>query len=394
MRQSSSVFYIIFGLILINQTVVGQALTNNNALITITPNSRMTILGGALNNGDLVNEGTLSVSGDWMNVDFYDPRAGVFILDGAASQNFAHNAQDIFQLRVSGGGEKRVTTDVQIIDTLDFVDGLVTTESGVTLQILTGGAVIGGSDISHVNGLLFHNGLGSKYYPVGKNGNFRPVELTNVTGTNPMVGFEVFEPNPDPQVPFNLLAVSDTRYWQMTTRSGTYDGSPILVKVGADENLGPDAQATDLALTSTDQLGTIFFSLGQASFTGSLLDGEVTSIQPAVNQYYALGIEGFAEERTLYVPNALSPAAANPEDRVVKVYGEQIIDTDFIFRIYNRWGKIVYETNSFTEANTVGWQGATSANEEEIMGVYQYTLSGRFASGNVFKRNGSITVIR
>ena len=80
----------------------------------------------------------------------------------------------------------------------------------------------------------------------------------------------------------------------------------------------------------------------------------------------------------MYIPNALSPAAPDPEDQVVKVYGQQIIEDDFSFRIYNRWGQIVYETSSFVEANTTGWSGESSNGENESIGVYHYTLSGRF----------------
>ena len=370
-----------------------QALTNNNSLLTITPGTRITVLGGALNNGDITNDGVLSISGDWMNVDTYNPGSGLFILDGAGNQNIAHNAQDIYQLEISGGGEKIFSSDMQVTDSLFLVDGLVTPQSGVFFQVMNGAGILGGSDQSYVNGALFHEGTGLKYFPIGKNGNYRPVELINVSGSNPVVGFEMFEPNSNPQVPLTLLAVSDTRYWQLIRRSGTYDGSVVKLKVAGDENLGTVPDLQDLVVTSADRLDSIFNSLGQSLFSGTLQDGELTSNMPAIREYYALGVEGVDEERNLYVPNALSPAAPDPEDRVIKVYSDQVMDSDFMFRIYNRWGKIIYETDSFTEANTVGWTG-TDADELESVGVYQYTLTGRFISGNTFKRNGSITLIR
>ena len=256
------------------------------------------------------------------------------------------------------------------------------------------GSVVGGSEISYIEGPLFHQGQGYKYFPVGSNGNFRPAELMNVTGTNPVVGIAVYQPNPDPTVPLQLLAVSDTRYWQLIHQSGVYDGSQIRLKVTNDERLGSAVDIQDVVVTSADSIGGIFLSLGQSQFTGSLSDGEVTSSTPAFSEFYAIAVEGFAEERALFVPGALSPAALDPEDQVVKVYGQQIVDEDFMFRIYNRWGQIVYETNSFVEANTDGWDGETSSGDEESIGIYQYTLTGRFASGTPFQRNGSIQVIR
>ncbi|MDH3710818.1 MAG: gliding motility-associated C-terminal domain-containing protein [Cyclobacteriaceae bacterium] len=392
MRCSIIIFWILL-VVTAGSKLQAQTLINNNSLITITPGARVSVLGGALNNGDLDNNGVLSISGDWMNVDTYNAGTGLFILNGASPQNVAHNGQDIHQLEINGVGEKVFSSDVLIIDTLNLMEGIVTPQSGVIIQIMSGGAVMGGSDLSHINGALYQEGTGPKYFPVGKNSNYRPVEMINVSGTNPVIGFEMFEPNSNPQASINLIALSDTRYWQLIQLSGSYTGSPVKLKVMADENLGMVPDISDVAVTSSDQLSGVFTSMGQSLFTGSLQDGEVTSNMPALSAFYALGVEGLDEERSLYVPNALSPAAPDPEDRVIKVYGDQVVDQDFMFRIYNRWGKIIYETDSFTEANTVGWAG-TNSQEDESVGVYQYTVTGRFISGNTFKRNGSITLIR
>lgn len=388
-------FLLVFMVLIFHwSSVSAQVLTNDNALITITPLTRITVVGGVLNNGDLVNSGILSVTGDWMNVDTYTPGNGQFILNGTDRQNIAHNGQEVYQLFISGGGEKVISSTIEIQDTLDLMDGLISTSDGANLLVQSNGSVVGGSEISYIEGPLFHQGQGYKYFPVGSNGNFRPAELMNVTGTNPVVGIAIYQPNPNPTVPLQLLAVSDTRYWQLIHQSGVYDGSQIRLKVTNDERLGSDVDIQDVVVTSADSIGGIFLNLGQSQFTGSMSDGEVTSSTPAFSEFYAIAVEGFAEERALFVPNALSPAALDPEDQAVKVYGQQIVDEDFMFRIYNRWGQIVYETNSFAEANTDGWHGETSSGDEESIGIYHYTLTGRFASGAAFQRNGSIQVIR
>ena len=374
--------------------VVAQALVNNNAMITITNDTRMTVLGAALNNGDLLNSGTLSISGDWMNADTYTTVNGRFILDGTDEQTITHNGQQVYQLILSGGGDKEFTTSMQVMDTLDLMDGNIVITNGSTLLVETTGTVVGGSEDSFVDGPLFHQGTGYKYFPVGKDGNFRPVELLNVTGTDPVIGMQMNQPNDNPRIPLQLQTVSETRYWEMTQGSGSYDGSLIRVKLGPDEMLGENYEMEDVVVASVDSLDGLFTSIGQSLFSGSVGDGEVTSALPAMAPIYALAVEGFAEERGLYVPNALSPAAPDPEDQVAKVYGQQILDQDFSFQIYNRWGQLVYETNSFAEANTVGWRGESAGGGEEPIGVYQYILTGTFASGNSFKRHGTIKVIR
>jgi len=351
-------------------------------------------MGGALNNGDLVNHGTVSISGNWMNVDTYTPSNGLLIFDGADAQNIAHNNGWVYQLSFEGGGEKTITSGMEIQDSVNFAEGVVTIVDGVSLLVQADGTVTGGNEHSYVDGYLFHHGTGHKYFPLGKNGNFRPAELLSIAGTDPVVGIRVREPNPDPRIPLQLLAVSDTRFWEITGRSGVFDGSQVRLKVAADERLGSDFDLQDVVVSTTDSAGGLFYNLGQSLFSGTLQDGEVTSALPATNGLLAIAVEGFAEERALYVPNALSPAAPDPEDQVVKVYGQQIIDEGFIFRIYNRWGLLVYETSSFTEANTVGWNGESSNGEDESIGVYHYTLAGKFASGKPFSRQGTIKVIR
>ena len=389
------IFLLVFtGLLFCGASVLAQVLTNNNAQIFITPSTRVTVLGGALNNGDLTNDGTLSISGDWMNVGTYGSGNGLMILNGTQEQNIVQNDQDVYQLQSTGGGEKIINSNIEIQDSLKLTDGVMKISNGAIVMVQANGTVTGGSEISYVDGPLFHQGTGSKYFPVGKNGKFRPAELINVTGTNPVVGIAAQEPNSNPIIPLQLLAVSDARYWQLIRQSGSYDGSPIRLKLGPDERLGEDPDIQDIVVTASDSIGGIFMSLGQSQFTGTLMDGEVTSTSLALGEFYALGVEGFAEESALYVPNAFSPAASDPEDQVVKVYGQQITDEGFIFRIYNRWGQMVYETASFAEANAVGWRGNISSGEDESLGVFHYTLSGTFTSGRIFQRQGTIQVIR
>ncbi len=373
---------------------VGQGITNNDALITIYSGSAMTVQGSFLNNGDLDNQGTLSVTGDWMNADTYLSGTGWLVLNGDGSQSVAHNAQPIFALRFDGGGDKLIMTNLQITDSLHFINGKVIPQSDVVMEMLDGGYISGDSEDSYVNGPFYHNGIGNKWFPIGSELHYRPAELIGISGTDPLLGMEVGEPNPEPRIPLQLLAVSDTRYWRLIRGVGNYQGARVRLKLGNDENLGTVDDLSDIVVAATDALGDLFINLGQSDFLGNQLDGEVTSNLSADYEFYAIGVEGFAEERSLYIPNAFSPAAPDPEDQAIKVYGQEISENGFLFRIYNRWGEIVYQTDSFNEANTVGWRGTDDAEEELSLGVYHYTLTGTFISGNTFRRNGTITVIR
>jgi PKD repeat protein len=98
--------------------------------------------------------------------------------------------------------------------------------------------------------------------------------------------------------------------------------------------------------------------------------------------------------KLLYVPNAFNLEAANPENQVVKVYGTGVSENGFHFRIVNRWGKTMYETGSFIEANSSGWTGHNAnTGELQSLNVFTYILRGQFEDGEIFERTGTVTLI-
>jgi hypothetical protein len=97
----------------------------------------------------------------------------------------------------------------------------------------------------------------------------------------------------------------------------------------------------------------------------------------------------------LYVPNAFNPNALNPENQVVKVYGNNVAEDGFYFKIVNRWGKVMYETKSFSEANMVGWNGVNNNTGESLeLNVFTYLLRGKFIEGEEFVRVGTVTLVK
>lgn len=99
------------------------------------------------------------------------------------------------------------------------------------------------------------------------------------------------------------------------------------------------------------------------------------------------------------VPNAFSPNGDNFND-VLFVRGLGV--TEIEFKIYNRWGELVFETNDIAIVcnelqnciRTKGWDG-TYKNEKQEMDVYVYTLDATFENGEeTGVRKGNITLIR
>ena len=99
--------------------------------------------------------------------------------------------------------------------------------------------------------------------------------------------------------------------------------------------------------------------------------------------------------RDLYIPNVFHPEASNAENRVVKIYGEGISDQNFAFRIYNRWGIVLYETTNLGAAQMEGWDGEAKGNGEMMAtNVFTYLCRGQYEDGETFELTGTITLIK
>jgi gliding motility-associated-like protein len=88
----------------------------------------------------------------------------------------------------------------------------------------------------------------------------------------------------------------------------------------------------------------------------------------------------------LDVPNAFTPGRFGQNSIVmVKGFGIAMMD----WKIYNRWGQVVFESNN----PFIGWDG-TYRGAAQPMDVYGYTLDATFFDGTKARRTGDITLIR
>jgi len=88
----------------------------------------------------------------------------------------------------------------------------------------------------------------------------------------------------------------------------------------------------------------------------------------------------------LDVPNAFTPGRGG-QNSVVRVEGFGI--SRMTWKIYNRWGQVVFETNN----RKAGWDG-TYKGQPQPMDVYAYTLDVEFTDGTKIRKTGDITLIR
>ena len=95
----------------------------------------------------------------------------------------------------------------------------------------------------------------------------------------------------------------------------------------------------------------------------------------------------FVDPQTLLaVPNAFTPGnGPNSEFKIIK----RGIATLNSFRIYDRWGILVYESNNIDAGWNGNYKGAL-----QPMGVYVYEIEAVTSTGKYFTKQGNLTLIR
>jgi len=92
-------------------------------------------------------------------------------------------------------------------------------------------------------------------------------------------------------------------------------------------------------------------------------------------------------EQDVFIPNSFSPNNDKVND-VLYVRSHDVEEIK-IFRIFDRWGNLVFETNDITQ----GWNG-TYRNRMVDPGVFVYYLEGTCRNGGDIFLKGNVTVIR
>ncbi len=88
----------------------------------------------------------------------------------------------------------------------------------------------------------------------------------------------------------------------------------------------------------------------------------------------------------LDVPNAFTPGKFG-ENGIVKVRGFGIRRMNF--KIYNRWGQLVFQSND----KNIGWDG-TFKGKLQPLDVYAYTLDAELVTGEKIRKTGDITLLK
>jgi len=102
---------------------------------------------------------------------------------------------------------------------------------------------------------------------------------------------------------------------------------------------------------------------------------------------FLLPIQILPQLRGIFVPSAFMPSSSNPEDQVLKVYGENI--ASLRFTVYSLEGRELFTTQNPAQ----GWDGRYQGRDMPT-GNYSYTVVARLDSGEEIVKSGTATLIR
>lgn len=211
----------------------------------------------------------------------------------------------------------------------------------------------------------------------------------------------VADPNAFPDVTTTFTVV-------VTDANGCESSAMLTVTVKPSPNVEAGQDTTILAGQSAFLSGTtsgVAFNWIPPNGLSdpNILDPVATPIQTTTYSLVATTIDGcdahdsvtviVLNDAHIYIPNAFSPNNDGINDYLwVRSLG--IVDLEF-FRIYNRWGEVVFETTdqSILTSETSGWNG-TASGKVQPMGVYAFVLKGLSPQGDAVLKSGNITLIR
>ncbi len=366
-------------------------LVTNQTNFYIPEDLEVHINGDAINEGFIQNQGSILLKGDWRNTSIYQG-LGSITLEGSA-QRFSNNTNEVYSLIINGDGIKRIEDKILITNRLDLTLGIVSVTSSDELRVAGGGSITGGSSRSYVDGALLHEGTGYKFFPIGKNGGYYPVEMLNIAGIGVVTSMEVFDNVPALSFQGSNSLFSKV-YWQRSTISGTFLNSPVSLghQIPADYT---NRHALDI-FEAEDESAT-FAPLGNITVEHDSDIDKVTSASDATGQILVIG-EGTPADGLpglFYLPTSLSPTAADPDNRVIKVFGNELVESNFQFIVYNRWGLKVYESHSLEDMIATGWDGHIRSGSGDLpSGAYPYFFRATKKSGETIEQKGVISILR
>ena len=248
--------------------------------------------------------------------------------------------------------------------------------------------------------------------PVCHNGTDGLIELNNISGGNPPFSFQL-NGNPKTNTPYFPNLASGSWNIDIIDNIGCksifqlyLDNPPdLIVNLGTDPPPFESNQTFPL-IPQINIPGTYSYSwipqTGLSCYNCSepiaTLTEEITYIVLVTDEYNCISKDSITlkvkKNEGIYVPQIFSPNGDGLND-VFNVFTDLgIINTIDLFRVYDRWGELLFERRAIRpNEEESGWDG-TIRGKKALPGVYVWYLETRQNDGTLLQKSGEITLIR
>ncbi|WP_425393111.1 gliding motility-associated C-terminal domain-containing protein [Ekhidna sp.] len=399
-------------ILLLSAYCQAQLYVPSNTILHIAEGANLEVGPNLENEGIIQNNGTLTLYKDWTINNNYNGLEGSLRLLGNSNQRVAPPSLTLRELVIdnANGNVDFPGTEYIVLERLDLKSGNIKISDNTRFVLESNARVVGGSKFSHFEGTLIHMGSGEKLFPLGDEGVYHPIYLLDVRGADSEISGSFTREHPtDPAPGDSLIGVSHRGLWNIKVLNGNPDRTHV--RIDFDEHDLSELRiinnirhrVNSPALAYSNDPAEEFRSLGVDRLlnSDSLTFGQIFSEMrfdpdPALDHYFAVGLAPTVpNEGIYYIPEAFSPNASDPNNQTFKVFGEQISESGFNLQVYNRYGVVVYSTDSFLEANTIGWDGENqSTGAEEPAGLYYYTIRFQFETGLPIQTKGAFYLVK
>jgi gliding motility-associated-like protein len=166
--------------------------------------------------------------------------------------------------------------------------------------------------------------------------------------------------------PKDTIVHEGAQFQLFAASAGTdYEWSPAI---GLDDPLIPNPKATGQAV------GSVINYIVTASTSAGCIGTATVTIR-------------VYKGPDIYVPNAFSPNGNGRNETFYPVpVGIKKLD---YFRVFNRWGQLLFSTTTFNQ----GWDGRMGG-KDQANDVYVWMVQGKTETGEIIKKQGTVTLIR
>ena len=102
----------------------------------------------------------------------------------------------------------------------------------------------------------------------------------------------------------------------------------------------------------------------------------------------------FQDRGPVYIPNVFSPNKDGVNDKFQIYAGSACEVTVASYRIFDRWGGLVFSANNFPSNSSAFWWNGDSKGEGMEPGVYVYVIEVQYSNGEFESFSGDVTLIR